>query len=92
VEGASQLCKCVFTVVMVIKFPHWGVTALSIANVCISYWLLSQMINSSLQLSYSIVYLFSYYGYFYYHLRLNKTLPISRLQDIFPKVIPSQVS
>ena len=37
VEGASQVCKCVFTVVMVMKFPHWGVTALSIANVSISY-------------------------------------------------------
>ncbi|XP_065912317.1 man(5)GlcNAc(2)-PP-dolichol translocation protein RFT1-like [Dysidea avara] len=75
VEGASQLCKCVFTVIMVMWFPHWGVTALSIAN-----------------LSYSIVYLFSYYGYFYYHLWLNKTLPINRLQDIFPKAIPGQPS
>ena len=33
VEGASQLCKCVFTVVMVMWFPQWGITALSIANV-----------------------------------------------------------
>lgn len=33
VEGASQLCKCVFTVVMVMWFPQWGITALSIAHV-----------------------------------------------------------
>ena len=33
VEGASQLCKCVFTVVMVMCFSQWGITALSIANV-----------------------------------------------------------
>ena len=42
VEGASQLCKCVFTVIMVMWFPHWGVTALSIANVCSNHQLLSQ--------------------------------------------------
>lgn len=34
VEGASQLCKCVFTVAMVMWFPQWGVTAPSVANVC----------------------------------------------------------
>jgi len=33
VEGASQMSKCVLTVLMVVWFPHWGVTALSIANV-----------------------------------------------------------
>lgn len=34
VEGASQLSKCFFTVVMVMWFPQWGMTALSVANVC----------------------------------------------------------
>ena len=33
VEGASQVCKCVFTVVMVMCFPQYGITALSVANV-----------------------------------------------------------
>ena len=37
VEGASQLCKCVFTVVMVMWFPQWGITALSVANVSTIY-------------------------------------------------------
>lgn len=73
VEGASQLCKCVFTVVMVMWFPQWGITALSIAN-----------------LSYSIIYFLLYYIYFYYHLSHHESLPVKRLRDVLPKLIPGQ--
>lgn len=91
VEGASQFCKCVFTVVMVMWFPQWGMMALSIANVRTLPVNISSLTTVSFQLSYSVLYFLLYYVYFYYHLSHYEGLPVKRLRDVFPKRIPGQV-